>query len=73
MATIWFLKEGEIQSDPPIEEKSLDWCIKISVFDQTTGWRIFRRRTYQSVKRVKLAWDHIVAFALCLSRSIRMI
>jgi hypothetical protein len=28
MATIWFLKEGEIQSGPPIEEKSLDWCIK---------------------------------------------
>lgn len=28
MATIWFLKEGEIQVGPPKGEKPLDWCVE---------------------------------------------
>ncbi len=27
MATIWFVKEGEIQKGPSIAERSIDWCI----------------------------------------------
>lgn len=27
MATIWFLKEGEIQRGPAIANRSIDWCL----------------------------------------------
>ncbi len=27
MATIWFLKEGEIQRGPAIAKRSIDWCV----------------------------------------------
>ncbi len=27
MATIWFLKEGEIQRGPAIARRSIDWCV----------------------------------------------
>ncbi len=29
MATIWYLKEGEIQRGPSIAERSIDWCVDI--------------------------------------------
>jgi hypothetical protein len=28
LATIWFLKEGELHAGPSIERKSLDWCFE---------------------------------------------
>jgi hypothetical protein len=38
MATIWFLKEGEIQTGPAEAEKPLDWCIKNLGLRQDNWW-----------------------------------
>ena len=38
MATVWFLKEGDVQSAFPIARKPLDWCVK-NIGLRPDNWR----------------------------------
>ena len=45
MATIWFVKEGEIQVGPPIAQRSVDWCVE-NLGLQASNWITGPKRTH---------------------------
>jgi len=67
MATVWFLKEGDVQLAFPIARKPLEWCVK-NIGLRPDNWRAdLARKNLTIAKIAQLDWEERVMSLFSLS------